>query len=113
VLGIAMAGGGLLVDGAGARVAWAAAGVVYLLSTVLAFALTPSSREERRTAAASVSEPGAAEPTGLDRIRALMDEIDEAHQREHERRRSDAGPTRSVGDAQAETFARRGARLSD
>jgi MFS family permease len=76
VLGLAMAGGGLLVDGAGARTAWAVAGAVYLVSTVLAFVLTGSSGRVR----ASVP----AEPAGLERIRTLMAEIDETHRREHE-----------------------------
>ena len=49
VLGLAMAGGGLLVDGAGARAAWAVAGAVYLVSTILALVLTRPVRERPRS----------------------------------------------------------------
>ncbi len=85
VLGVAMAAGGLLVDAASARVAWAAAGVVYLVSTVLAFALTrlPGDEEAPR-------ETGSASPSGLERIQALMSEIEET------RRREQAGVRRDV-----------------
>ena len=51
VLGLAMAGGGLLVDGAGARAAWAVAGAVYLVSTILALMLTRPVRERPRSSA--------------------------------------------------------------
>lgn len=85
VLGLAMAGGGLLVDGAGARAAWAIAGGVYLVSTVLAFALVRVPRDEPR------SEPEEPVPTtGLERIRALMAEIDETRRREQSNCRMDA-----------------------
>ena len=76
VLGLAMAGGGLLVDGAGARAAWAVAGAVYLVSTILALTLTRSSEGAR------AFRP--AEPVGLERIRTLMTEIDETRRREEE-----------------------------
>jgi MFS family permease len=76
VLGLAMAGGGLLVDGAGARAAWAVAGVVYLLATILALVLTQSATETRSSQSA--------EPAGLERIRTLMTEIDETRRREQE-----------------------------
>ena len=76
VLGLAMAGGGLLVDGAGARAAWAVAGVVYLLATILALVLTQSATETRSSESA--------EPAGLERIRTLMTEIDETRRREQE-----------------------------
>ena len=72
VLGLAMAAAGLLVDGAGARVAWAVAGGVYLLSTVLAFALTGVPGEEAAPE----------QPEGLERIRVLMSEIEETRRRE-------------------------------
>jgi MFS family permease len=72
VLGLAMAGGGLVVDGAGARVAWAVAGGVYLLSTVLAFVLTRVPGEETAPE----------QPEGLERIRVLMSEIEETRRRE-------------------------------
>jgi hypothetical protein len=84
VLGLSMAGGGLLVDFAGARVAWAFAGGVYLVAAVTAFILTRRIRE--------AGEPGrapAGEPAGLARIRALMDEIEETRRREQHRARPD------------------------
>ena len=81
VLGLAMAGGGLLVDGAGARAAWAVAGVVYLLSTVLALVLIRPSAEARAVRPA--------EAAGLERIRTLMTEIDETRRREQESGLSD------------------------
>jgi MFS family permease len=80
ILGLSMAGGGMLVDAAGARVAWAVAGCVYLLAAGMAFVLTRRIRDE----AAPV-----AEPSGLERIRALMDEIDETRSRELQRARAD------------------------
>ena len=81
VLGLAMAGGGLLVDGAGARAAWAVAGVVYLVSTVLALVLMRPSAEARAV------RPS--EAAGLERIRTLMTEIDETRRREQENGLSD------------------------
>jgi MFS family permease len=81
VLGLAMAGGGLLVDGAGARAAWAVAGVVYLVSTVLALVLMRPSAEARAV------RPS--EAAGLERIRTLMKEIDETRRREQENGLSD------------------------
>ena len=81
VLGLAMAGGGLLVDGAGARAAWAVAGVVYLVSTVLALVLMRPSAEARAV------RPS--EAAGLERIRTLMTEIDETRRREQESGLSD------------------------
>jgi len=102
VLGLAMAGGGLLVDSAGARTAWAVAGGVYVVSTVLAFVLTGSARRER-----------AAEPDGLERIRSLMAEVDETRLREQEGTGADAALAQPVSDFESDTFARRGARVSD
>jgi MFS family permease len=84
VLGIAMAGGGLLVDLAGARVAWAVAGCVYLVAAVVAFALT-----RRTRAAAGLDEELAGTPPGLERIRALMSEIEETRRREQQRAAAD------------------------
>jgi MFS family permease len=101
VLGLAMAGGGLLVDGAGARTAWAVAGGVYVVSTVLAFVLTGSGRRER-----------VAEPEGLQRIRSLMAEVDETRLRERESTGTDA-VARPVSDLEPDTFARRSAQVSD
>ena len=84
ILGLSMAGGGLLVDEAGARTAWAFAGCVYLVAAALAVVLTGRIRE----AAAPEAEPAEA-PGGLERIRALMDEIDETRAREKQRARAD------------------------
>ena len=76
VLGLSMAGAGILVDAAGARAAWALAGMVYLAASVLAFVFTSRTRdvapESRRRR----------EPAGLERLRALMNEVDETRQRE-------------------------------
>jgi MFS family permease len=81
ILGIAMAGGGVFVDVVGARAAWAVAGCVYLLAAVIAFALT---RRVREAAAVDTEpEPSAA---GLERIRALMSEIEETRRREQQQR---------------------------
>ena len=49
VLGLSMAGGGLLVDAAGARAAWALAGCVYLVAAVMAFVLTRRIRDAVRS----------------------------------------------------------------
>ena len=73
ILGLAMAGGGLLVDAAGARVAWGVAGCIYLGAAVLAVVLTSRLRD------ASVPDE---EPSGLERIRSLMGEIEETRRRE-------------------------------
>ncbi|HET8741419.1 MAG TPA: MFS transporter [Gaiella sp.] len=97
VLGVSMAAGGLLVDATSARVAWAAAGVVYLVSTVLAFALTRMPEDQ---AAANEAEP--APPSGLERIHALMTEIEQTRRREQDDVR-----------AESDSFARRGAEVSD
>jgi len=84
VLGLAMAGGGLLVDYAGARAAWATAGCVYVVAAAMAFVLT------RRTQDAARAEPAAAsEPAGITRLRALMSEIEETRRKEQERTRTD------------------------
>ena len=76
VLGLSMAGAGLLVDAAGARAAWALAGIVYLAASALAFLFTTRTRdvapESRRSR----------EPAGFERLRALMNEVDETRQRE-------------------------------
>ena len=81
VLGLSMAGGGLLVDSAGARAAWAFAGCVYLVAAGLAVVLTRRIREAAR--------PVAAGPSGLERIRVLMDEIEDTRIRERKRVRAD------------------------
>ena len=84
VLGLSMAGGGLLVDQAGARTAWAFAGCVYVIAAIFAVVLTGRIRE----AAAEEGEPAPASD-GLVRIRALMDEIEETRAQEKQRGRAD------------------------
>ena len=84
VLGLAMAGGGLLVDYAGARAAWGTAGGVYLVAAVMAFVLTRRTRE-----AVGAESRRLVEPAGMERIRALMSEIEETRRREQQRMRND------------------------
>ena len=76
VLGLSMAAAGILVDAAGARAAWALAGIVYLAAAVLAFLLTTRTRE------VAPESRGSREPAGLERLRALMNEVDETRRRE-------------------------------
>ena len=76
VLGLSMAGGGLLVDAAGARVAWGIAGCIYLGAAVLALVLTAKIRE------VSVADRADEDASGLERIRSLMSEIEETRRRE-------------------------------
>ena len=80
VLGLAMAGAGLLVDAAGARTAWALAGIVYAVAGVLAFAFTRRTRE-----VALPESPPSVEPVGFERLRILMNEVDETHRLEQQR----------------------------
>jgi hypothetical protein len=116
VLGIAMAAGGILVDATSARIAWAVAGGVYLLSTALAFALARATRRD-----AARAEADASPPSGLERIRTLMGEIDETRSREREAARSDvvvALPQKDatgepVSDFEPDTVAGRSAQASD
>jgi MFS family permease len=76
VLGLSMAGAGILVDAAGARAAWALAGMVYLAASGLAFLFTSRTRDV-------APEPRHdREPAGLERLRALMNEVDETRRRE-------------------------------
>jgi len=76
ILGLSMAAGGLLVDAVGARASWAIASGIFFVAAALAAVLTARLRE--------VDAPADA-PSGLERIRTLMDEIDETRQRELER----------------------------
>ena len=76
VLGLSMAGAGILVDAAGARAAWALAGMVYLAASGLAFLFTSRTRD----VAPEARRDG--EPAGLERLRALMNEVDETRRRE-------------------------------
>jgi DHA3 family macrolide efflux protein-like MFS transporter len=80
ILGLSMAGGGLLVDSVGARASWAIASGIFLVAAALAVVLTAGLREQ--PAPASV-------PSGLERIRVLMDEIDETRRREQQRATSE------------------------
>ena len=80
VLGLSMAGAGLLVDAAGARTAWALAGIVYVVAGVLAFAFTRRTRE-----VALPESPPSVEPAGLERLRTLMNEVDETRRLEQHR----------------------------
>ena len=76
ILGLSMAAGGLLVDAVGARASWTIASCIFLVAAALAVVLTSRLREEDAPALA---------PSGLERIRTLMDEIDDTRQRELER----------------------------
>jgi MFS family permease len=80
VLGLAMAGAGILVDVAGARAAWALAGCVYVIAGALAFTLTRRARE-----AAPAESQQTADPVGIERLRALMTEVEETRRREQQR----------------------------
>ena len=76
ILGLSMAGGGLLVDAVGARASWAIASGIFLGASALALVLTARLGERAAPVFA---------PSGLDRIRVLMDEIEETRQREQQR----------------------------
>ncbi len=76
ILGLSMAGGGLLVDSVGARASWAIASCIFLVAAAFAVVLTARLGERAVPALA---------PSGLDRIKVLMDEIDETRQREQQR----------------------------
>jgi len=76
ILGLSMAGGGLLVDAVGARASWAIASGIFLVAAALAVVLTARLRE--------AEEPATA-PSGIERIRTLMDEIDDTRRREQQR----------------------------
>jgi hypothetical protein len=80
-LGLAMAAAGILTDVAGARTTWALAGCVYLVASLVAFTMTRRVREEaeRRAGLQPV-----ATATGVERIEALMAEIDVTKQQELE-----------------------------
>ena len=75
VLGLSMAGGGILVDAAGARVAWAFAGCIYVVAAAFAFVLTLRTRD------AALPETDDAQ-AGIVRLRALMEEVEETRRRE-------------------------------
>ena len=66
VLGLAMAGAGVLTDVAGARATWALAGCVYLVASLAAFVMV------RRTHEAAQARPR----TPIERLEVLLTEID-------------------------------------
>jgi MFS family permease len=69
VLGVAMAGAGILTESAGARTTWAAAGCIYLVAACIAFVMT-----RRARAALDVREVRPATP--IERLEALITEVD-------------------------------------
>ena len=75
ILGLSMAAGGLLVDAVGARTSWTIASGIFLVAAALAVVFTARLRE--------VDAPALA-PSGLERIRTLMDEIEDTRQREQQ-----------------------------
>ena len=77
VMGLSMAGAGILVDATGARAVWALAGMVYLGAAAIAFVLTSRTRD---TAGEQSKRNG--EPAGFERLRALMSEVEETRRRE-------------------------------
>jgi MFS family permease len=82
VLGLGMAGAGLLTDVAGARAVWATAGVVYLVASLIALVMTRRIREE---AMARIEADGGLPPDGIERIEALLGEIESTRRVERER----------------------------
>jgi MFS family permease len=77
VMGLSMAGAGILVDAAGARTAWALAAAIYVGAAAIAFALTRRTRD-----AAETQRRRNGEPAGFERLRGLMAEVDETRRRE-------------------------------
>ena len=77
VMGLSMAGAGILVDAAGARAAWAFAAMVYLVAAAIAIVLSSRTRD-----AADERPKRNGEPAGLERLRALMNEVEETRRRE-------------------------------
>jgi MFS family permease len=82
-LGLAMAGAGILTDVAGARTTWALAGCVYLVAALVAF---PMTRRVRADAEARLGLQPVAAASGVDRIEALMTEIDATRVQEQQQR---------------------------
>ncbi len=82
-LGLAMAGAGILTDVAGARTTWALAGCVYLVAALVAF---PMTRRVRADAEARLGLEALAPVTGVQRIEALMTEIDATRVQEERQR---------------------------
>lgn len=77
VMGLSMAGAGILVDAAGARAAWALAAAIYVGAAAIAFALTRRTRD-----AAETQRRRNGEPAGFERLRGLMAEVEETRRRE-------------------------------
>ena len=77
VMGLSMAGAGILVDAAGARAVWALAAAIYLAAAALAFVLTRRTRD-----AAEAQRRRNGEPAGFERLRGLMAEVEETRRRE-------------------------------
>jgi MFS family permease len=77
VMGLSMAGAGILVDAAGARTAWALAAAIYVAAAAIAFALTRRTRD-----AAETLRRRNGEPAGFERLRGLMAEVEETRRRE-------------------------------
>ena len=71
VLGLAMAGAGIVTDVAGPRATWALAGCVYLGASLTAFVMTRHTR-------AALEALDAPPPSGLERLESLLTEIDTA-----------------------------------
>jgi MFS family permease len=84
VLGTGMVAAGILTDLLGARSVWAIAGAVYLVASVIALVLTRRIRE-RATAELEATYP--LPPTGVERLEALLGEIDDTRRAEAERPR--------------------------
>ena len=81
VLGLAMAGAGLLVDAAGARTAWALAGIVYARGRRARVRVHPPHARGRPAGVAAQR----ASPSGFERLRILMNEVDETRRLEQQR----------------------------
>ena len=101
ILGLAMAGAGVLTDLVGARAVWIGAGVVYLLAAVVALVVTrwlpvETADEQRAIEVSSESAVAAlnggfhgtseARSPGLERIATLLEEIEERREVEARRR---------------------------
>jgi MFS family permease len=82
LLGIGMAGAGVLTDVAGARTVWALAGCVYLTAALIAIVMT---RRIRAEAELRLAEEGLLAATGVERLEVLLAEIDHTHRSERER----------------------------
>jgi MFS family permease len=84
LLGIGMAGAGVVTDLAGARTVWALAGCIYLTAALIALVMT---RRIRAEAELRLAEQGLVAATGVDRLEVLLAEIDDTHRSERERPR--------------------------